>query len=452
MTQHIKLGYRLSDGRACGFLHLPLEARRQHVLVTGKSGTGKSTLLKQIFSQEANAGRGALLIDPHGDLAREALDLIHAQRIRKTIYINPTDEQFPIGFNVLEGVPPDNRAAVAADIVEAFRSIWGHISWGPQLAQILYHCVRTLLEVPGTTLLGIRQLLKNKTYRKKILDQINDPDVTQFWRQDFPDLLQKDAPFASVLNKIDPLLSAPLVRNMLGQPRSGFHPRHLIDNNYLVVVNLSRGDSLGADHARFLGMFLLSAFASAGMSRSTIPEHERKDFAIIIDEFQTYTTQSISSMLAEARKYRLSLTLAHQYLGQLGDEIREAVLGNVGTLVTFTVGAKDAERFSLEHTDTPPAVLTELPRFQAKAKIQRQSGAYSYDLATRADLKQHGQAAKIIAHSRIHYASSRLDVEARINRFLEPGQYQNSSTHRHKRHARSAGPRPPRSKASWWHH
>jgi hypothetical protein len=418
MNQFIKLGFRYqhTDPDHREVLGLPLDDRRRHMLITGKSGTGKSTLIKQIFSQEANSGRGCFLIDPHGDLAEECLDLVPGHRIRKTIYINPDDDQFPIGFNLLEAVPPDRRAARASEIVTAFQAIWPD-SWGPQLQHILTNCLLTLLEVPGTTLLGVRQLIRNKAYREKILAKVADPFIRDFWEQDFRDYLKKDAAFTSVLNKLGQLLDAPLVRNMLGQSKSAFSPRHLIDNNYIVIANLSKG-RLGPDHARMLGMFLISAFTSAALSRADIQPSARKDFALLIDEFQSFTTTSLETLLEEARKYGVALTLANQHFGQLPERLCKSVLGNVASLVTFTVGNDDAKLLEQEHFDVTAEQLRGIPRHYAFARLSRYGAANaSLILATSPGVKRHGHAKTIIKHSRHQYATPRADVERRLRQF-----------------------------------
>jgi hypothetical protein len=255
MESFLHLGTRDDGirGRGNTPVRLFIPDRRRHMLISGRSGTGKSTLLSNIFAQDANSGVGALLIDPHGELAEQALDLIPPARIRKTIYLNPSDLEWPIAFNVLADVPPDQRAARAADLVAAFKAVWA-ASWGPRLEYILYNCLAALLEMPGATLLCIPRMLLNQKYRERVAGYVRDPVIAQFWREEFPIYDKKFGAEAisPILNKIGQLLSSPAVRNILGQPKSSFHPRHLIDNNYLVVVNLSKG-RLGDQHANLIG-------------------------------------------------------------------------------------------------------------------------------------------------------------------------------------------------------
>ena len=418
MEPFLKLGTR-SGAYGSGPFRLPLEDRRKHTLISGKTGTGKSTLLANLFAQDANSGRGCLLIDPNGDLAEQALDLIPPRRIRKTIYLNPSDTAHPVGFNVLDGVRPEHRATVADDIVGAFRAVFAD-SWGPRLDQILYNTIAALLEAPGSTLLCVPQMLLNKPYRATVLAQVEDPFVLQFWREEFPGIEKKFGSEATgpVLNKIGKLLSSPIVRNIIGQPKSAINPRHLIDNNYLIVANFSKG-LLGTNHANLLGAMLISAFGAAAMSRADIPADQRKDFALIVDEFPNYTTTAFTSLLSEARKYRLSLTLAHQYLAQMSDPVRAAVFGNIGTLIAFRVGVEDAQIFARQLDPLEPRHVAETSNYEAWCRtLQYGQQTDTFLLKTPRPPLAHGNTAKIIAHSRIHFATQRQKIEKRIARFM----------------------------------
>ena len=420
MEHHIKLGH-------CGAepylqpVRLPVIDRRRHLLITGQTGSGKTTLIANLFAQDANSGRGALLIDPHGDLARQALDLVPRQRIRKTLYLNPSDTEWPVGFNVLDGVPPGQRANRASELIDAFRAIWGD-SWGPQLEHILYNAIATLLEVPGTSLLGIRRLLTSAPYRRKILAKVDNAYLMEFWRADFPLYQKVDRAFTPVLNKVGQLLASPVIRNILCQSKSAFHPRHLMDNNYLVIANLAKG-KLGPDHAKFLGMFLISAFGSAAMSRADIDEEDRKDFSLMIDEFQNYTTKAFHDLLAEARKFRISLQLGHQHLDQIPIELQKSLSGNVGSMITFRLGARDAPFFELEHAEVSAEQLKNTPRHHAWARILL-DGERTYSsilMRTLPPPRTHGHADTIIRHCQQHYGTPRTEIEDRIARFLANG-------------------------------
>ena len=418
MDTHLKLGFRDSYYYR-GIARLPIDDHYRHMLISGSSGTGKSTLLANLWAQHCNAGRGALLIDPHGDLAETALDLVPPRRIRKTIYINPADLDNPVGFNVLYGVRPEDRASRAADVVSAFKSVWGD-SWGPRLEYILYNSIAALLETQGSTLLCIPRLLVNKTYRATITAQLRDPIVSQFWRDEFPQIEKKlgQEALLPVLNKVGQLLSAPILRNILGQPKSTINPRHLMDNNYLVIANLSKG-RLGEQHANLLGALLVSSFGSTALSRADMPAADRKCFAMIVDEFPNYTTSAFISLLSEARKYRLSLTLAHQYLDQMSDHTRASVLGNVGSLITFRVGAEDAAIFARALSLPNPQQVIDTSKYQAWSRVsQHGQPSDTFLLRTDPPPQSHGNSSKIIEYSRMHFACRRNDVESRILRFL----------------------------------
>ena len=405
-----------------------LTDRRQHCYITGKSGTGKSHFLATLFAQEANQGRGCLVLDPHGDLAEQCLDLVPPTRIRKTLYFNPADADHPISFNPLAGVKPEHHAIRAIEIVGAFKSIWSD-SWGPRLEHVLFHTLLALLEAGNATLLSIPQMLLNKSYRAAVVKTIKDPTCAGFWHDEFPALDKKFGMEAvsPVLNKIGQLLSSPVLRAILGQPVSAFDPRHLIDNNYLVIINLSKG-LIGAQHANLLGSLLIASFGTAAMSRADIVPDQRKDFAIIVDEFHNYTTHAFTYMLAEVRKYRLSLILANQYLEQMSDPIRAAVLGNVGSLLVFRTGAEDAARLARNLHPLRPEQLTETPNRQAWASVLQYGHPSEVFLLTTPSLpKSHGRADTIIKVSRNHFASSRAIVEKRIAKFLDPTQARSSS-------------------------
>lgn len=392
--------------------------RQRHMLISGRSGTGKSTLLANIFRQDAEAGRAVVLLDPHGDLAVTALALVPRNRLRKTIYFNLTDHEHPIAFNVLAAVPPDQRALRASNIVAAFHAVW-HDSWGPRLEHILYNTLVALMDAPSPSLFGIARMLLDASYRALVLEHVRDPVIAQFWRLEFP-LYEKKFGIEAVspiLNKIGQFLGMPAIRNVLCQPVNAFSPRHLIDHNYVVVVNLSKGQ-LGEHHANLVGALLVSSFGAAVMARADTPEDQRKDVSMIIDEFQNYATLAFATLLAEARKYRLSLTLAHQYLAQLSEPVRAAALGNVGSLITFRIGPEDAAAFALAHSLTNPDRLMRLANFEACARL------LSYDAPTISRILRcaspprtsPAQVDVLIRHSRIHYASAREHVEFCITR------------------------------------
>jgi Type IV secretory pathway, VirD4 components len=302
------------DGRSA---HLSRNDRRRHLYLIGKTGTGKSTLLFNLMLADLERDRGFALLDPHGDLAAMLADAVPAWRTNHVIYLDPSDLEHPVGFNPLHDVPFDHRPLVAAHIVAAFQHIWGS-SWGPRLEYILTNSLRLLLDAPGSTLLGLPRLLADEQYRTRLLAHSRDPVVRGFWNNEFAAYSDRYASeaIAPVQNKVGTLLSPPALRNMLGQVKSTIDIRRLMDTGQVLIVNLSKG-KLGETPTHLLGAFLATAFAQAAEARADTPESERRDFTLYADEFQHFATDSFAAILSEARKYRLSLVLAHQFLGQL---------------------------------------------------------------------------------------------------------------------------------------
>lgn len=322
--------------------------RRQHLYLIGKTGAGKTTLLRNLILQDIEAGEGVGLIDPHGDLAEELLDFIPPRRTDDVVYFNPADIEYPVALNLLRRASPEKRHLVAAGLVASLKSIWRD-SWGPRLEYILYAACAALMECENVSLLGVQRMLSDVRYRAWVVRQVRDPALKAFWETEFarydPRFLQEA--IAPIQNKVGQLLMAPPIRNIIGQVKSKIDPRFLIDDGRILIANLSKG-RLGEERASLLGALLVTQLQLAAMERAEMPEHTRRDFFLHIDEFHNFTTDSLAGILSEARKYRLCLTLAHQYSDQLRDEVREAVFGNVGSLVVFRVGEVDGARLSRE--------------------------------------------------------------------------------------------------------
>jgi len=403
-----------SMGQSCG---LTQAERRQHLYCIGKTGTGKSTLLRNLIVQDFASGRGVALLDPHGDLAKELLNFIPPERNYQTVYFNPADLEHPIGFNVLEQVSPDMRPVVASGVVSAFKHIWRH-SWGARLEYILYNSVAALLDTPGSTLLGIPKLLTNERYRQRVVACIIDPVVRSFWENEFANYTKgfSTEAISPILNKVGQFLSAPVIRNIVGQPKSTIDMRFLMDNRRILIANLSKG-ALGEEQANLLGSLLVTKMQLAAMARSDIPEGERVDFHLVVDEFHNFTTDAFASVLAEARKYRLCLTLSHQYLSQLSSAIRDAVLGNVGSMVVFRIGAEDAQVFAREYHPIAVDELTEMWKFNAWVRLGESVQRLPMQTLPPIDFGR-GSREIVIAQSRRHFGRSRADVEKRIERFM----------------------------------
>ena len=346
------------------------EDRRRHMVIVGKTGMGKSVLLQNLIVADIRAGRGAVLIDPHGDLADAVISCIPPHRTNDVVLFDAGDQQHPVGFNLLADHRPEQRALVASGIVASFHKLWGD-SWGPRLEYLLRCSVLALLGQPGSTLVSVQRLLTDISYRKLIVGRCADPVVRNFWQQEFArwkPQLQVEATSA-VLNKSGAFLSSPLLRAIVGQSRSAFDLRRVMDEEKVLIVNLSKG-RMGEDASALLGALLVTGLELAAMSRADRPEEDRTDCHLYIDEFQNFVTSSFATILSEARKFRLSVTLSHQYLEQLDDSLRAAVFGNVGSLLSFQVGGRDTEELAEQlGGDVTPADLLSLPKYTAYLRL-----------------------------------------------------------------------------------
>ena len=395
--------------------------RRHHFYVIGKSGVGKTTLLCNLILQDIEAGHGVGVIDPHGDLATALLDHIPRNRIEDVVYFNPADVEYPVALNLLNCVSDDNRHLVASGIVSAFKSIW-HDSWGPRLEYILYAAVAALLECDNVSLLGIPRMLSDRRFRTWVVKQIKDPMLRSYWLTEFESYNERflQEAIAPIQNKVGQLLMSPYLRNVLGQVRSKIDARFMMDRSRIFIADLSKG-KLGADKSNLLGALLATQFELAAISRATVPEDERKDFFLYVDEFQSFLSDSFVSMLSEARKYRLCLTLSHQYVEQLRPDIRAAVFGNVGSMLAFRLGYADAIAIEQEFGRTYTAAqFTELSNYEACAKLLV-GGEWSEPfrcstLPLQAEWRGRGET--IIRRSREKYAATRATIEAKINRWM----------------------------------
>ncbi len=393
--------------------------RRQHVYCIGQTGAGKTTLLRNLILQDIEAGRGVGIIDPHGDLAHELLDHIPPSRADDLVYFNPADLEHPVGFNLLARVPQDGRPLVASSVVSVFKSIWRD-SWGPRLEYILYNSVAALLDCENTSILGLQRILVDELYRFWVVKQVKDPLVRSFWENEFARYDRKflQEAVAPIQNKIGQLLTSSAIRNILGQVRSKIDLRFMMDGRRILIANLSKG-MIGQDKANLLGAMLVSKFQLAAMSRADTPEEQRQDFHLYIDEFQNFSTDAFVSILSEARKYRLCLTLSHQYLDQLHEDTRNAVLGNTGTIIAFRIGNRDAVDFERELTYSARH-LGNLANRQICVKLLS-GGEYGEPFlgSTLPPIEtHHRQRENMIRRSRERYGSSRTEIEDKIQRWM----------------------------------
>ncbi|MCX6744892.1 MAG: type IV secretion system DNA-binding domain-containing protein [Candidatus Parcubacteria bacterium] len=395
--------------------------RRRHVYMVGKTGMGKTTLIENMVYSDIMAGHGVCYIDPHGDTAEKMLEWIPSWRINDVVYFNPADLEFPISFNVLEKVEPKYRHLVSSGLVGVFKKLWAE-SWGPRLEYILRNAILALLEYPDSTLLGINRLLVDKEYRKKVVEKIQDPVVRSFWVDEFPKWNERvlQEVVSPIQNKVGQFLSTALIRNVVGQVKSSVNLRDLMDNQKILILNLSKG-RIGEDASALMGAMMVTKIQLAAMSRVDIPEEERHDFYLYVDEFQNFITDSFANILSEARKYRLNLTIAHQYIEQLGEVVGPAVFGNVGTIIVFRIGAADAEFLEQEFApNILPEDLVNLPKYHIYIKLMI-DGVTSEPFSARGlppvYSKSMGNEEKVIRASRERYTRPREVVEDKIYRW-----------------------------------
>ena len=321
--------------------------RRQHTYVIGKTGTGKTTLLENMALQDIHTGKGIGVIDPHGEFVERLLDQIPQSRMKDVVYVNPVDSEFPIGFNVLEVSDPKYKHLVVSDLLGIFTKIWAGV-WSARMEYIMQNCILALIDTPGTTLLGIPRILVDKSYRESIVKNVMDPVVRSFWLHEYDQWEPRfrNEAIVPIQNKVGQFLNTGFIRNMVGQPVSTLKISEIMNQEKILLVNVSKG-RIGEDNSQLLGAMIITKIQLAAMERVRIPEEDRRDFYLYVDEFQNFATDSFAGILSEARKYRLDLIIAHQYVGQLvtdvSTKVRDAVFGNVGTLMTFRIGASDAE-------------------------------------------------------------------------------------------------------------
>ena len=400
--------------------------RRQHMYVIGKTGTGKTVLLKNMALQDIRAGRGIGIIDPHGEFVEEVLSQIPAERTRDVVYVNPVDADYPIGFNVLEVSDPKYKHLVVSDLLGIFTKIWANV-WSARMEYILQNCILALLDTPGTTLLGIPRILVDKDFRQRIVERVKDPVVRSFWVHEFETWREqfRNEAIVPIQNKVGQFLNTSFIRNIVGQPKSTLNIPEIMNSGKILLVNVSKG-KIGEDNSALLGAMIITKVQLAAMERVRIGEEERKDFYLYVDEFQNFATDSFASILSEARKYRLNLIIAHQYVGQLETEtstkVRDAVFGNVGTMISFRVGATDAE--FLEKEFEPEFMgpdLINLPNHCVYLKLMVDgTTCRPFSATTLPPLKFETDPTvqeKIIRVSRDRYARPRAEVEEEIARW-----------------------------------
>lgn len=391
--------------------------RRGHMYVVGKTGTGKSSLLGNMIIADIAQGNGLALIDPHGDLAETVLRFIPKERMGDVIYLNPGDLEYPFAFNLLEQVEPDFRHRIVSGLLTVFKKIW-HEFWGPRLEHLLRHALFTLLEYPGSTLLDVPRLFTDISFRTKALTYVTHEAVKAFWQYEF----EKYSPWlkseasAPILNKMGQFLTNLPLRNIVGQHKNTFNLRQVMDEGKILIVNLSKG-VIGEDNAVLLGAMLVTQMQLAALSRADIEEKKRRSFYLYVDEVHNFLTQSFTSILSESRKYGLHLILAHQYVSQLQEEIRDAVFGNVGTIISFRVGPDDAHFLAKEFAPVFDEMdFVNLPHHHIYLKLMIDGVTSQPFSAVTLPLPANGISDRdeIIRESRRRYGRPRKEVEQKI--------------------------------------
>ncbi len=398
--------------------------RSRHVYIIGQTGAGKSGLLELFALSDIFHNQGYAIIDPHGDFAINNMKFIPGSRLQDVVYFNPADTAYPLGFNPLEVTNPAQKTNISSEVIGVLKRMFGD-SWGPRLEYILRYTILALLDRPETTMLDITRMLTDKNFRKETLGYCKDTVVLQFWNVEFASWNDKFVAeaVAPVLNKVGAFTANPIIRNIIGQPRSTFNIRQIMDEGKILIVNLSKG-LIGEDNAAILGSFLVTKIQLAAMSRSDIPDiRDRRPFYLYVDEFQNFATDSFATILSEARKYGLNLTVANQYISQMTDTVRDAVFGNVGTMISFRVSADDAPVLSKQFE----------PNFEALDLLQMHNRNFVINMVIGGEKTpafsgktlelppaQTDNTPYIIEYSRRHYSRDRADVEREITAIMIP--------------------------------
>ncbi len=407
--------------------------RRRHMYTIGKTGMGKSTLLENMIFSDIHAGRGVAVIDPHGDLVEAVMRFIPASRTNDVILFDPADRDYPVSFNMLNCPNPEQRPLVASGLMSVFKKLWPDAFSG-RMEYILRNALLALLDAENNSMLGIMRIFVDDAFRAKIMERVTNHLVKSFWEDEYTSWSDKyrTEAIAAVQNKIGQLVTTPLIRNIVGQVVSKVDIRHAMDTGKIILMNLSKG-KLGEDNSAFLGSMMVTKFQLDAMSRADIPEKDRRDFFLYVDEFQNFATESFATILSEARKYRLNLTMANQYVNQLligegngNTMLRDAVFGNVGSMVCFQVGSDDAEPLSLQFEEMVlPKDILSLPKYHAYTRLMIRgvpSKPFSVSTLPPPDFEQDdGRMETIRRLSRERYSEKASVVEEKITKWIASG-------------------------------
>lgn len=406
--------------------------RRRHLYIVGKTGSGKSKLLELLLMADIQNGEGCCLLDPHGDLSSEILKFVPKERIKDVVYVNPTDKDFPIGFNPLEPVKDyQMRQHISTFFIAIFKKLLA-FNWNPRMEHVMRYITLALLETPDASVLGIGRMLSDVPFRQRVIRQIQDPVVKSFWINDFK---ASDHQFINeavlpILNKIGQFTSNQVVRNMIGQRKNVLDFEKFMNEGKIVIISISKG-KLGEENSALLGSMFITKIQQAALARANIPEEERRDFYFYVDEFQNFATDAFSTILSEARKYRLNLTIAHQYIAQLPEEVKATAFGNVGSIISFAVGGEDAAYLAKEFS--PVFTADDLINLNVREMYLKMSvdGKLTTPFSARTiDVPKPNfdYSREIIDYSRMTYGKNRVAVENEITTWSNAIESMESST------------------------
>lgn len=398
------------------------EDRSKHLYIVGKTGMGKTSLLQNMVIDDIRKGRGVAVVDPHGDFVDTVLNYIPSYRINDVVLFDAGDRENPVAFNLLENVADDYKPIIASGLIAVFKKIWGD-SWGPRLEHILRYTFLALLDYPGSTFLSVPRILTDENFRNVVIEKIKDPIVRDFWQTEFAGYTEKmrQEAISPIQNKIGQFLASPTIRNIVGQPVTSMNIRDIMDSKKIFLVKVAKG-VVGEDNSALLGAMMITKIQLAAMSRADTPIDKRVPFNLFVDEFQNFATESFASILSEARKYSLNLHVANQYIDQMEDEVREAVFGNVGTLITFRVGASDSDYLSKEFAPVfTPEDITNLEKYHIYLRMTINGISSPPFSAVTLPLpsSQTSSKEKAIHGSRERYSTDRKFVENKIKDWTE---------------------------------
>ncbi len=396
--------------------------RRRHLYTVGKSGSGKSKLLELLIRNDILAGKGVGVLDPHGDLVDNILKMIPENRVKDVVILDPSDLNFPVAFNPIEEVPQHLKIRVTIGFIEIFKKLFG-ANWTPRLEHVLRYTTLALLDTPGTTILSILKMLSDKNYRQTIVRNIQDNVVKNFWVNEFAGWSEKfdNEAITPLLNKVGQFVSTNMIRNIVGQPKNLIDFRDIMDNKKIFLMKVSKG-ILGEENAALLGAIVVTKIYQSAMSRADIPEEEREDWYLYVDEFHNFATDTFDEILSEARKYRLNLMIAHQFLGQLSERIRTTTFGNVGSIVSFRVGGEDArvlaEEFNPRFAERDLINLG-VREFYVKMSVDGEITEAFSGRTLEMNIPKEHHAKEAVAFSRAHFARPLKEVEDILQQWEE---------------------------------